>query len=145
MNILCISSLTGQPLQRWGEEDAIMMHWISKVWEYAELIIPPGRSRGHREKKLNLKQVPGKPSNDCLKYLKKMQANRGAETILYVQFLESNDPWCNIWSGLGREGNLCAATYPKEEFPPHKTKKISQLNLKQINSPGRLFLTLQFS
>lgn len=41
----------------------------------------------------------------------------------------------------GRKAVCC----PKEEFPSHKTKKICQLNLKRINSPGRLFLTSQLS
>lgn len=50
-----------------------MIHRISKVCKKAELIISPDRSRECREK-LNLKGL-GKPSNDCLKYLEKMQAN----------------------------------------------------------------------
>lgn len=67
---------------------------------------------GHKEKKLNLEQVLGKPPNDCLKYLEKMQVNRGAETILYV---------FSFW----------------------KLKTPLSAELK-TNSPGRLFLTLQF-
>lgn len=137
-----MSSLIGH-LQRQQEEDAIMSHRISKVCEYAELIITPCRPRRHREKKLNPKKSAGEPSNGWLKHLEKMQANRGAGTILYVQFLESEDPWCNIWSGLARKETRVLP--PKEELPPHKTTKgICQLNLKQINRPGGVFLTLQF-